>query len=848
MTGTTGEQSFGTLLREARRRAGLTQEDLAARSGLSARSISDLERGRTRQPYFRSVTLLADALGVADPVRVSLQEAARGGVHRAAPTVPTGTGHDEASPPISARGGNGAVLALPRHGAVDGPGAGPDAWPASAVPQQLPASVADFTGRGREIRSMTAALSAPRGQSAGVMAVVICGQPGVGKTTLAVRVAHLLRPRFPDGQLWVDLAGASARPREPGEALGELLRAVGVTGSAVPGGEAERAALFRSWLADRRVLLLADDAGSSAQVRPLVPGTSASALLVTSRTQLTGLPGASLHVLDPFTPAEAMHLLTRMAGERRVAAEPEAAGELTDACGLVPLAVRISGARLAARPSWPVSLLVRKMAGQRRRLDELETEDLSVRVSASLSYDTLSEGARRAFRLLGLLGPQNVADWVVAALLGQPDAGTVVNELAGKSLLSSAGVDATGQDRYRLHDLLREYARERLSEEPQKVQDAALHRALTGWLQLARLAAQTIPCNPFLPADETQPGRVIQAELAEAVVADPLAWFSSERLNLLEAVRLAAAAGNLELAVQLAARQSDFQYLQDRTDEALQMWGEIVHDSIQPADGAIIAEARMRYAVALKDRGLTAEAVGLFERCKNVFEAVGNETGLAFALYWLASSEWDLGHVSAMLSYAQRGLTLAQKIGHRQVEMLNARSVGQALATLGQTAEGIESCERAVVLAKELGNESYELAAWHTLAIACVAAGDYDRAAKIAADLLKLSRRVANVRGEALAFGMLGDAYNGLGRYAEAAQALSAALSIFRDHANRRHYGLCMLKLGHAYQGMGNPQVAHRYLIRSLQTFQELRIPHQERRAREALSELDRGTRNGRRI
>jgi tetratricopeptide (TPR) repeat protein len=430
-----------------------------------------------------------------------------------------------------------------------------------------------------------------------------------------------------------------------------------------------------------------------------------------------------------------------------------------------------------------------------------------------------------------------VAEWVIATLTGEHDAAAVVNELAEKSLLTPAGVDGAGQARYRLHDLIGEYARERLAEDPPAEQQAALRRALDGWLQLAGLASKGIASNPFLPVVQDEAAPVIPDAQAHLLVADPLTWFTTERLNLLEAVRRAKAAGWPELAIRLAMRQTDFQYLQDRTDEAIAMWGDLVSVDARSASGTAVATAKIRYAAALKDRGLTADAVSLFERSIAEFEEAGDLAGLAFALYWRASCAWDLGQPGEARRYGERGLELARQTGSRHAEFLNLRLVGQSLAAIGRAAEGIEACEQAVGLATELGDESYDVAGWHTLGNACVIAGRFDRAVVFGGKLLELSRRLANVRGEALALGLLGDAYRGQRRYSEAVEALSAALSIFRDHANRRHQGMCLLKLGYACQGMGQYQQAAGYLKDSLQIFRELRLPSNEEQARQALAQ-----------
>jgi len=530
--------------------------------------------------------------------------------------------------------------------------------------------------------------------------VVISGPPGVGKTALALQVAHLLRSSFPDGQLWVQLAGASPRPRDPGDVLGELLRSLGVHGSAIPDAEAERAARYRSRLAGRRVLLLADDAASAAQVRPLLPGTAGSAVLVTSRVRLTGLPGARLLPLDPFTSAEAVALLTRIVGRERAEAEPGAVFRLAAACGLIPLAVRIAGAKLAARPSWPVSLLVSKIASERRRLDELQAEDLSVRVSFALSYEALHEEARRLFRLLGLLGPNDFAEWVFAALLGERDASVAVNELIDKSLLSPAGIDPPQQARYRLHDLLWEYARERLADEPAQERDAALHRAMLGWLQLADLADRMLPRDPFDPPSvRSQPQVVVPADEAGKIVADPIAWFTAEPWNLLEVVELAGASGKHDLMVQLAARMTSFLNLQSRTDDAMRLWRQIKDAAQRSGDRLAIAEAQLRYAATLVRGGWAADATDLFDRCVTEFERTGEETAEAFALYWRGACAHDLGLYDAGLRDAEQGLALSQRIGNRRTEVLNLRILGQCLAYTGHPEEGVVASERALSIA-----------------------------------------------------------------------------------------------------------------------------------------------------
>ena len=420
---------------------------------------------------------------------------------------------------------------------------------------RLPAAPADFTCRAAECEQLITAVSPAAGQP-GVPRVAISGLPGVGKTSLALYAAHKVRAQFPDGQLWVQLSGASACPRDAGDVLRELLRMLGVSESAVPDDHSERAACYRSRLAGRRVLVVADDAATAAQVGPLIPGTAGCALLVTSRARLEGLDAAHLMPLDVMTPDDAVSLLTRIVGSHRVAAEPRAAGEIVQACGMLPLAVRIVATKLAARPPWPLAAMVRRITGHNDRLRELETGELSVRASIASSYESLPDHPRRAFSLLARLGPADFAEWVVGALLDEPDVADVIDELVGRSLLTPLGTDSTGEPRYQLHDLLREYAAERLDDEPASGQNDALGRLFDSWLQLAMLAADRLPPEAAFPRPARQPPpSIIPGETARRLTADAIAWFTTEQANLRAAVKQARHTGRLDSAHQLTSHQ-----------------------------------------------------------------------------------------------------------------------------------------------------------------------------------------------------------------------------------------------------------------------------------------------------
>lgn len=338
--------------------------------------------------------------------------------------------------------------------------------PDGGSPMQLPPDVAGFTGREAETAGLERLLTGSGGVAA------ITGAVGVGKTALATRVAHQVSGHFHHGQLYVRLGGAGPSPREPGAVLAELLVAFGVHPRAVPQDVEARAALYRSQLAARQVLVLLDDAASMAQVRPLLPGTAGSAVLITSRARLVEPAGPRAVHLDVLGTRDAVRLLASIAGDDRISAEPGAAEEVAHHCGNLPLALRIAGARLARRAHWTVGRLAARLADEGTRLDELRIDDLEVRAGLASGYEAVSPGAQKAFRLLSLLDAPDFPAWVAAPLLGV--AVRVAEELVG-GLADVHLLESTGDGRYRFHPLLRVFGRERAQEhDPVEVRRAAL--------------------------------------------------------------------------------------------------------------------------------------------------------------------------------------------------------------------------------------------------------------------------------------------------------------------------------------------------------------------------------------
>jgi DNA-binding SARP family transcriptional activator/tetratricopeptide (TPR) repeat protein len=692
---------------------------------------------------------------------------------------------------------------------------------------QLPAAPADFTGRAREIARLRVAV---RPAEVGVPIAAVSGQPGAGKTSLVLHTAHTLRARFPDGQLWVHLGGSSPCPRDPAEVLGEFLRALGMHGSAIPETLSERTGCYRSLLAGRRVLVVVDDAAAAAQIRPLVPGTAGCALLITSRSQLADMEGAELIPLDVMSGSDAAALLTRLVGEDRVAADRNAAASLIRSCGALPLALRIVGAKLAARPLWSLSLMAQRLTG----LGELESGELSVRASIDSSYATLSERAGLAFRLLALAGPADFAEWVVAALLGEPDAGYVVAELIGRSLVTPLGVDLTGEPRYRLHDLLRDYAAERLADDPAR--GPAQDRLLGAWLQLAMLADQQLPPEPFFPPAFSGPRpAVLPAGTAARLTAAASAWFTSERTSLLAAVEQACAGARLELACRLAAHHRAYQHLQERHDDAVRLWS-LIGDCAEQS-GALdrVGQSRLRMATSCVLGGRPHEAITVLDRWlgSGDQQALDLET-TALALEWRAISAVVLADYSAARGYAERGLDLARRAGSRHAEYGCLSVAGIALAWLGEDEQAVAACERALAIASSLPAPTCEVEALIDITRVYTIVKRPLNALVTGQRALELCNELGDTSSAAGVSAILGDAYRALGRYQDAVDYLSRAVATYQGYQRHRLHAACLLKLGYAYEAMGSAE-AFGCLERSLRIFTELQLPHKAAEAKQAL-------------
>ncbi|MFC5721745.1 BTAD domain-containing putative transcriptional regulator [Streptomyces gamaensis] len=691
--------------------------------------------------------------------------------------------------------------------------------PAFIRPAQLPATISDFTGRGALVAELNEQLAAAEARIMAVSAVAGIG--GVGKTTLAVHVAHAARHHFPDGQLYVDLQGAGPVPADPEAVLGSFLRALGIPDTGIPNGLQERSALFRSTLDGRRVLTVLDNARDAAQIRPLLPGTDGCAALVTSRARMVDLAGAHLVDLDVMSPDEALVLFTRIVGAERVGAERDAAMDVVAACGFLPLAIRIAASRLASRRTWTVSVLARKLADERRRLDELRAGDLAVKASFELGYGQLEDDQARAFRLLGLADGPDISLHAAAALLGMDaeDAEELLESLVDTSLLESA---APG--RYRYHDLVRLYARSCAERDERPAEhDAALSRLLDFYLAtagsvyvLARPGDQllthlTPTAHPGLAfADAAEAGDWLFAEAACLLAcarqhADPS---GSARDALPRAVDLLLAAKDLSesgadarqyeqaaLALLAAAREAGDNRAEGRARTVLahvHSWAGRFDQSDEEAERAVLLGRSCQDPVpcchASNARGIIAlyqhrheDAETHLGRALEYFRADGNRPGEASALSNLSRVHVDSGRVETGIELAEQSVAI-YRTGEATWRLANGLyAAGIALTRAGRFDEALRRFNEAIPIFHDNRQRLWEGLTLFRIAELHLAARRPAQAASHAEQALALLRGLGGGwrRGNVLT--VLGRSLDALGQPGRAHACWREALAIYEE-------------------------------------------------------------------
>jgi DNA-binding SARP family transcriptional activator len=653
-------------------------------------------------------------------------------------------------------------------------------------PAQLPADIGDFTGREAHVaylRTLLLGVNATSSPGA-VRIAVVNGAAGLGKTTLAVHAAHQVSADFSDGQLYVDLLGASPQAATPGEVLARFLRDLGIEGDKVPARDDERAALYRSALTGRRVLILLDNAKDAAQVRPLLPGSSSCAVLVTTRNRTSDLASMRFVDLDVLEDTEALALFSRIVGEDRAAAEPDATAEVLVACAGLPLAIRICAARLAKRRQWRVATLAARLRDQHRRLDELRTGDLAVRASFQVSYDSLGPARggidpARVFRLLGLWQGASISGAAAASLVGGPadDVAEALEALVDVNLLESPAADM-----YRFHDLLKVYALERAqSEETQDVREEAVCRLLWWYLDTTQAAADAVSPRRYQVPREVAHST---ATLKFASLDEALAWYDGERGNLLAAARQAADASLHEIAWRLPPTL--FPAFNRRSN-----WADCVTANRLAVESAREAADRPGEAWTL--------------------------TFLGFALAKLRDPE-AFGHL-------EQALALRKELGDTQGEVQTALALGEGYLNMeGPGAAALKSMRHAVDLLRPMGTSARLAMALNNLGEVHLGLGELDSAAECYGESRDIYREIGGYGlGHPLA--NLGRVYLAQRRIDDASACLTEAVRAHQRSRDLAGEAVAIKNLGHVHALTGDIPAARAAWSAALAIFEQINEP-----------------------
>jgi tetratricopeptide (TPR) repeat protein/transcriptional regulator with XRE-family HTH domain len=723
---------FGERLRGQRLALGLTQEELAEKAGMSVRAISDLERGRIGRPRRSTLRKIAEALEPPGPERPA--------------AAATGL------PPLA----------------------------------QLPADLADFTGRGGQLERLTALLTGDRGDLLpGAVAIsALAGAGGIGKTALAVHAAHRLAPRFPDGQLYLNMRGSSPHPVAPADALARLLRDLGTDPAAVPAEESERAARYRSRLAGLRLLILLDDARDAAQIRPLLPGTGGCAVLVTSRGSLQDLESAAKLDLGILSEADGAALFARIVGPARAAAEPNAVADVLAACGGLPLAIRIAAARVAARPGWSVGALAARLGDAHRRLDELQAGDLAVRASFMVSYANVqpTEGRgglapSRVFRMLSLADGPDIGLRAAAALLDAPrdQAERALELLIDAHLLES---DAPG--RYRFHDLLRVYAAERIRAEDDPADcGEAIRRLLRWYLHTAAAAALLInPRRTHVTLDPPEPG---SEPLTFVSYEQALAWLDGEHANLVAAVSQAGARQEDEIAWKLAITLWDLLNLRG-----------LVGDWIATQETGLVSARRLgdqnaeswlliHLAGAYFTSGRPLAAIECLRQTLRIDRELGDVQRYATGLYNLGIALTEVGRSAEAMEPLREALGIFRDNADYSGEASALTAIGVIYRLRGQFADAMDQHQGALVISRKMSDPDNEGETLIEMSMVHLELGQFESAIREATAAAELNRRIGRRFGEARAMSILGSAHRGSGRLDQTRRHWLRAIAIYTE-------------------------------------------------------------------
>jgi tetratricopeptide (TPR) repeat protein/transcriptional regulator with XRE-family HTH domain len=789
--------TFGGLLRHLRTEAGLTQEDLAEAASLSPRSVSDLERGVNLTARRETARLLADALSLSGIARATFEATARG------------------------RPADAGLAAT--HGGV------------AAATRTLPRDVTSFTGREPELGLVTDVLDGMMGGEGGIVGVlVVGGMAGVGKTAFAVHAAHRLAPRFPDGQIFLPLHGHTPgqRPVAPVDALASLLLIAGFPAPQIPPGLEARTNLWRDHLASKRLLILLDDAIGSDQVRPLLPGVPGSLVLITSRRHLTSLEDAQPISLDILSAAEAVALLDRLATRPDLDSGGAVVAEICRLCGYLPLAIGMLARQLHHHAAWSAAGLASELGTARDRLELMYAEDVSVAAAFDLSYRDLAEDQQLLFRRLGLHPGVDVDAWAAAALL-DTDLRTARHRL--EAIYDQYLITEPVRGRYRLHDLIREYAQALAAADPASESEAAIARLADYYRRTAILASEIFR---EAPASDGERG-ADRPDIADRATA--VAWLEAERTNV-AALTEEIGARDPEAALALAHAFSDFLRRQGHWTQALALHRSAVTLAESTGDQPALAAALVDLGKAEHMTDQCQAAVATFSRALDLYSRLDDPRGEAHALVSMGDSQRLLGDREAARRSLARALDLYRSLDDRPGQAQALLHLGDTHQLLGDYREATAALGMALQLYQDLGDRLGQVNTLNILGYLRDRIGEYASAADAFDQALELSRDLGNRLGQANALLCLGNARGHLGEYDAAIALLTQALDLFRELGQRHSQANTLYCVGEVRRLTGEYEAAASALAEAIALYRELGVEHDRAHGLTSLGALQRET------
>jgi tetratricopeptide (TPR) repeat protein len=714
------------------------------------------------------------------------------------------------------------------------------ALPAAALvtPAQLPADTPLFTGRDAVQRDIGAMLERAAVNSPNAVPVaVFTGSGGVGKTALAVHVAHALRPQYPDGQLYVDLRGAESDPLEPGDVLAAFLAGLGFDQS-IPSSTEERRRMYLSALSTRRVLVLLDNAADESQVRPLLPGSPGCLVLVTSRRWLAALDNAHMVPLGTLDSAASLTLLGALIGPDRVGREPTAAATIAELCGYLPLALCIAGGRLAARRHWPVSRMAQRLADERHRLDELEVGDRAVRASFNLSYQGLDPAGQRVFRLLGLIETVDFPAWVAAALLGieTEEAEDALERLVEVQLLEPAGSAEQLVPRYRFHDLVRVFAREiAAEEEPEPSRLAAIASMVDGYVAMGELAWAMEPnADPQRRPPEQDARWAAQHAGAATAPVGGVDWFRTERDGFVAVQRQAYRTRLWASTWRIAELLNGFFTRYAHGSES-ELTKELAVDATRRAgDRRAEADALRQSWEVYLNRGGWDRSVDVLGQAHDIYIEIGDRAGEFQALLFMGIVRRDQGQFTEAMSFFRRCLAMPGETGQLQLGGVQF-NMGFALREQGLWDDAREQFESALAIFQAEGDSLAQTFILYGLAVVHA----YQRRLDDALQMLASAERHARVAVDArwLAIVRLGQGRIRChqGKWREGLSLFEECLADFVEIGDRIGESHTLRSLGIALRAQGFDRDALACLQRSLDIFTAIGDLRSEARVRHSI-------------